>query len=150
MQGSLEDNTKCQQGRYHSAPVGLNMNFTDAKACVLASYNGVEQFYRRCHMANSTLAGLTGNKVVFGLAKSSITGVQGGHVWTETPDGVIQDALEDYWYDHEHIPPQMHEFLINNFYGEGRPLREWLTQPMIDLAEAGGNPILEWRMSRGV
>tara|TARA_B100000287_G_scaffold264183_1_gene248617 strand:+ start:258 stop:563 length:306 start_codon:yes stop_codon:yes gene_type:complete len=101
-------------------------------------------------MANSTLAGLTGNKVVFGLAKSSITGVQGGHVWTETPDGVIQDALEDYWYDHEHIPPQMHEFLINNFYGEGRPLREWLTQPMIDLAEAGGNPILEWRMSRGV
>lgn len=126
------------------------MDFTTAKACVLTSYSGVDLFYRKCHMANAMLAGLTGNKVVYGLAKSHETGVLNPHVWTETSEGIIQDVLEDYYYEHTHVPVEGHQFLINNFYGPGRPLQVVATQDIIDYTREGGNPVLFWRSARGL
>jgi len=135
------------------------MDFFTAKACVLTSYDGVDLFYRKCHMANAMLAGLTGNRVVYGLAKSHETGVLNPHVWTETSEGIIQDVLEDYYYEHTHVASLIkgdafgngaHQFLIANFYGQGHPIRADLTQAMIDCTRAGGNPVLIWRTSRGV
>lgn len=127
------------------------MDFTTAKACVLTSYNGVDLFYRKCHMANAMLAGLTGNQVVYGLAKSHETGVLNPHVWTETSEGIIQDVLEDYYYDHTHVVSTGQiKFLINNFYGPGHRIQVRATQEIIDYTREGGNPVLFWRSARGL
>lgn len=134
-------------------PTLVELEFEKAQQIVLSSYEGVDDFYLKCHFANAVLAGLTGNEIVYGLAKSSILPEGEAkltpHIWTVNNTGTIQDALEDYWYEHTEIEPIHHEFLIANFY-EGRPIDTEATIGIIEATQNGRNVILEWRASRGV
>tara|TARA_Y100001938_G_C7939344_1_gene353476 strand:- start:254 stop:688 length:435 start_codon:yes stop_codon:yes gene_type:complete len=137
------------------------MSFDEAKQLIIDSFEGIDDwlYSRKCQLANPVLAGKTGNVLVFGTAKSKwISRCQIGfsedaepqpHVWTVNEAGEIQDALEDYWYEHtKPTDPTTLISILKHFFGKNQPLNTAEVFHYLENSKEGGNPVLEWSVKR--
>jgi hypothetical protein len=116
--------------------------FPEAKYKVLQSLAGLparERLDGKCLLANTTLCGLAGGRLVVGTATHKTEG-RVLHVWVVDDQGRIQDALEHYYSKHQEDPSRARDL------GEA-----WqAAQETVHDVASGTDVIREWRRYRGV
>ena len=114
----------------------------EAKKQVLASLAGLPQRERidgKCLLANTTLCGLAGGRLVVGVARHKQAGPV-AHVWVVDAQGQVQDVLSAWYSNHKEDATQARVF------GPAWPA----AQDMVQDVASGVDVIAYWRRHRGV